>query len=173
MPTSTDPPPTEPPQTQADILTHLQTTNAFEDLHQTLQSSLQRMGWTEKIRKLALELLRAGRCERFDEVVDAVVATAQGRKEVITNLGSGGKGGADAETEAYFEDVDVRVPRVVVEQGVRALKEVLGEVVVLEGEDENGRDAAAEEGKAAAAGEKNVGVNGALPKSKKPTKGAE
>ncbi|XHG04281.1 hypothetical protein AWENTII_007557 [Aspergillus wentii] len=65
---------------ESDLLAHLSSTTALEDLHSTLLCSLQRTGWTEKIRKLSLELLRAGRCERFDDVVEAVVASAEGRK---------------------------------------------------------------------------------------------
>lgn len=143
-----------PPETlESDLLAHLSSTTVLEDLHTTLLCSLQRMGWTEKIRKLTAELLRAGRCERFDDVVDAVVATAEGRKHAAlagssssanANTGTGGNGNGSAageggETAAYFENVDVRIPRVVVEQGVKALKEVIGEVVVLEGEEDAGK----------------------------------
>lgn len=93
------------------------------------------MGWTEKIRKLTVELLRAGRCERFDDVVEAVVASAEGRKHsALMNRAE------DSDTEAYFENVDVRIPRVVVDQGVRALKEVWGEVLVLDEEGEEKGD---------------------------------
>ncbi|RAL14805.1 uncharacterized protein BO97DRAFT_403858 [Aspergillus homomorphus CBS 101889] len=143
---------------ETDLLTHLTTTPALEDLHSTLLSSLQRTGWTEKIRKLAQELLRAGRCERFDEVIEAVVASAEGRghpslvalsstQDQSSKNGNGdtgfkvkeedGAAGGNNSTDknAYFESVDVRIPSSVVEQGVRAIKEVLREVVVMEGDD--------------------------------------
>lgn len=114
------------------------------------------MGWTEKIRTLSLELLRAGRCERFDEVVDAVMASAECRAHPAFDLsnrnptssttasstngtGSGngtanGKNGMvlSADAEAYLENVDVRIPAVVVEHGVRMVKDVLKDVVVFE-----------------------------------------
>lgn len=113
------------------------------------------MGWTEKIRKLSLELLRAGRCERFDEVVDAVVALAEGREHPAVPLennnhnnngvgdgegqhnnhnhnGNGNGNNSDSDANAFFGNVDVRVPSSVVEQGVRAIKEVLGDIVVIE-----------------------------------------
>lgn len=126
---------------ESDLLAHLSNSTALEDLHTTLLCSLQRMGWIEKIRKLTIELLRAGRCERFDDVVDAVVATAEGRKHAaLANTNSNGNANAgDSESGVYFENVDVRIPRIVVEQGVKALKEVLGEVVILEGEEDEGR----------------------------------
>lgn len=116
------------------------------------------MGWTEKIRTLSLELLRAGRCERFDEVVDAVIASAECRPHPAFDLtnsrnggshdhnnqngsGSNGSGSGSgngngmvlsADAEAYLENVDVRIPAVVVEHGVRMVKEVLKDVVVFE-----------------------------------------
>lgn len=112
------------------------------------------MGWTEKIRTLSLELLRAGRCERFDEVVDAVMASAECRAHPafdlsnrnpttstttngngMGNTGNGnGKNGMvlSADAEAYLENVDVRIPAVVVEHGVRMVKGVLKDVVVFE-----------------------------------------
>ncbi|GAQ38420.1 hypothetical protein AtubIFM61612_007997 [Aspergillus tubingensis] len=140
---------------ESDLLQHLTSTPALEDLHATLLSSLQRLGWTERIRKLAQELLRGGRCERFDEVFEAVVASAEGRKHPVLaeankakqqsngNNNSGGDedgSGGIGDLEAF----DVRIPSAVVEQGVRALKEMLREVVVAEdggdilGEVENG-----------------------------------
>ncbi|KAL4797826.1 hypothetical protein BDV19DRAFT_386861 [Aspergillus venezuelensis] len=122
---------------ESDLLSHLATTHALEDLHSTLLSTLQRLGWTEKIRRLSTELLRANRCERFDDVLEAVVASAQGRSHPGLSdegvEGQNGNGNTDGADRGHsFENADVRIPRVVVEQGVRAIKECLREVVVLE-----------------------------------------
>ncbi|KAL4968253.1 uncharacterized protein BDV14DRAFT_197036 [Aspergillus stella-maris] len=139
-------PPSPPPSTnvpsdtdlESDLLSHLATTHALEDLHSTLLSTLQRLGWTEKIRRLSTELLRANRCERFDDVLEAVVASAQGRShpglsDAGGDGGQNGNGDTDGADGGYsFEIADVKIPRVVVEQGVRAIKECLREVVVLE-----------------------------------------
>ncbi|KAF5866411.1 hypothetical protein ETB97_011963 [Aspergillus alliaceus] len=119
----------------SELLAHLASSAALEDLHATLLCSLQRMGWTEKVRKLSQELLRAGRCERFDDVVEAVVASAEGRKHpVLAGLDTVNEEekNSNGDAEGYFEKVDVRIPEAVVEQGVRAIKEVLREVVVLD-----------------------------------------
>ncbi|KAB8277646.1 hypothetical protein BDV30DRAFT_204808 [Aspergillus minisclerotigenes] len=120
---------------ESDLLAHLASTTALDDLHATLLCSLQRMGWTEKVRKLSQELLRGGRCERFDDVVEAVVASAEGRKHPslagLDNVNEEDKN-SNGDTDGYFEKVDVRIPEAVVEQGVRAIKEVLREVVVLD-----------------------------------------
>lgn len=142
MPSSPQPPPPPPTTLETDLLTHLANTTTLEDLHSTLLSSLQRTGWTERIRKLATELLRAGRCERFDQVVDAVVATAEGRIPSSSSLFLDQSDYAhnhqydhDHDPEnGGGEDIDVRIPSAVVEQGVRAIKEVLREVAVRDDE---------------------------------------
>ncbi|KAA8648127.1 hypothetical protein EYZ11_002674 [Aspergillus tanneri] len=139
-PTSTSASTIAPETLESDLLTHLASTSALEDLHATLLCSLQRLGWTEKIRSLSQELLRAGRCERFDEVVEAVVASAEGRKHPVL-LMEEGKPDDDGGEGGLFDNVDVRIPEAVVEQGVRAIKEVLREVVILEDDaDTTGRD---------------------------------
>lgn len=159
--TTTTTTPTTPETLETDLLSHLASTSALDDIHTNLLCYLQRMGWTEKIRTLSLELLRAGRCERFDEVVDAVIASAECRPHPAFDLSSsssgaaaattngGGSNGAggntgnrgtgsrngmvlSADAEAYLENVDVRIPAVVVEHGVRMVKDVLRDVVVLE-----------------------------------------
>ncbi|KAK2798305.1 hypothetical protein FQN50_008861 [Emmonsiellopsis sp. PD_5] len=79
QPSASSPEPNDP--TTA-LLTYLSSTSALEDLHSSLLSSLQRVGWTEQVRGLALELLRAGHCERFEEVIDTIVALATGSEEV-------------------------------------------------------------------------------------------
>ncbi|KKK20904.1 hypothetical protein ARAM_006441 [Aspergillus rambellii] len=127
MPTSSAPPPTTPTTAESlesDLLAYLASTATLEDLHATLLCSLQRLGWTEKIRRLALELLRAGRCERFDEVVEAVVASAEGRKHPVFAEDEKSSNGTGAARRGGT-------------RGVRALKDVLREVVVL-GDDGDG-----------------------------------
>ncbi|OJI99383.1 hypothetical protein ASPVEDRAFT_123290 [Aspergillus versicolor CBS 583.65] len=131
-----------PSDLESDLLNHLATTHALEDLHTTLLSTLQRLGWTEKIRHLSTELLRANRCERFDDVVEAVVASAQGRSHPFLvdsetqNNSNSSNGDGDGGSGFSFENADARIPSVVVEQGVRAIKDVLREVVILEDDGE-------------------------------------
>ncbi|KAL2864438.1 uncharacterized protein BJX67DRAFT_220016 [Aspergillus lucknowensis] len=154
------PTPTTPQDTQleSDLLTHLAATHALEDIHTTLLSSLQRLGWTEKIRQLSLELLRANRCERFDEVVEAVVASAQGRSHPSLDHHNAHNNGRELEAVDGgfpFEDVDVRIPSDVVEQGVRAIKDVLRETVILEDD----ADGASSVGSGGGGGSGSGGVN--------------
>ncbi|KAL5336358.1 hypothetical protein BJX70DRAFT_372839 [Aspergillus crustosus] len=147
---------------EADLLTHLATTSALDEIHTTLLSTLQRIGWTDKIRRLSLELLRANRCERFDDVLEAVVASAQGRSHPCLEDGDGdtygnngnGNSNGDIGEEFQFSNVDVRVPGMVVEQGVRVIKDLLREVVVLEDEDGVGGHG----GKTAASSSSNIAV---------------
>ncbi|KAJ5388670.1 hypothetical protein N7509_011211 [Penicillium cosmopolitanum] len=145
---------------ESDLLTKLSATSALEDLQETLLGSLHRAGWTERVTSLATELLRAGRCETFDDVMDAVVASAEGRSHPA--LGSkhksdhngtatpngtkegkanGTKKGSNKDAESqpydpvkYIEEVDVRIPDTVVDEGVRGLKDILREMVDLEDE---------------------------------------
>ncbi|KAJ5568077.1 hypothetical protein N7450_010563 [Penicillium hetheringtonii] len=142
---------------ESDLLTKLSATSALEDLQETLLGSLHRAGWTERVTSLATELLRAGRCETFDDVMDAVVASAEGRshpalgaKDTEQNGNSTPQwdergqikcGNAKKESEnqpydpvKYIEEVDVRIPDTVVDEGVRGLKDILREMVDLEDE---------------------------------------
>ncbi|KAJ5611154.1 hypothetical protein N7510_007873 [Penicillium lagena] len=140
---------------ESDLLTKLAATSALEDLQETLLGSLHRLGWTDKVTTLATELLRAGRCETFDDVMDAVVASAEGRSHPALGPASssynqngdskqnGTKGNATNGTavsdtrfdsEKYLEGVDVRIPESVVGEGVRGLKDILRDMVDLEDE---------------------------------------
>lgn len=134
---------------ESDLLTKLAATSALEDLQDTLLGSLHRLGWTEKVTALATELLRAGRCETFDDVMDAVAASAEGRshpalgtssrqngtKETTNGTTKGGEASSTPfDPDKYFAEVDVRIPEAVVGEGVRGLKDILREMVDLEGE---------------------------------------
>ncbi|WEW61150.1 hypothetical protein PRK78_006640 [Emydomyces testavorans] len=57
-------------------LAYLSTTTKLEDLHTSLLHSLSASGWSERVRTLAFELLRSGRCTRFEDLVDNVVHLA-------------------------------------------------------------------------------------------------
>lgn len=146
---------------ESDLLTKLAATSALEDLQETLLGSLHRVGWTERVTSLATELLRAGRCETFDDVMDAVVASAEGMshpalgskhatkqngeatsngtKEGKSNGTKKGNAASGSSTEngphdpsKYIEEVDVRIPDTVVDEGVRGLKDILREMVDME-----------------------------------------
>lgn len=99
------------------LLTHLSTkTTTLEDLHQTLLSSLQRAGWTERVRALAIELLRAGRAETFEEAFEEVVglvvgggggskdANTNGDASVNTSVNGNGVEGEDRDAEGEEEE---------------------------------------------------------------------
>lgn len=118
---------------ESDLFNHLANTSALEDLHENLLCALQRAGWTERVRNLSLELLRAGRCDHFDEVVDAVVALAEGRSHPAVTPEEGANGEVrDPDVDAFFENIDVRIPTSVVEQGVKAIKDALRPIVTIE-----------------------------------------
>lgn len=141
---------------ESDLLTKLSATSALEDLQETLLGSLHRAGWTERITSLATELLRAGRCETFDDVMEAVVASAEGRPHpalgpkyttqngdangttdekpngTTTNDSADNPENVPYDPVKYIEEVNVRIPETVVDEGVRGLKDILREMVDLE-----------------------------------------
>lgn len=144
---------------ESDLLTKLAATSALEDLQETLLGSLHRAGWTERVTSLATELLRAGRCQTFDDVMDAVIASAEGRShpslgskhseqngETMSNGTREGKANGTKKGDStgrekdkrpydpakYIEEVDVRIPETVVDEGVRGLKDILREMVDME-----------------------------------------
>ncbi|KAL1971479.1 hypothetical protein VTN31DRAFT_2100 [Thermomyces dupontii] len=148
--------------TTEDLYTHLTSTPSWptlhQDLHATLLTALQRSGWTERVRTLALELLRAGRCERFDELFDAVLAKAEGRTHPSLSSSSssssqvngngngaaGGGGGGEFEAEV-LENTDLRIPSAVVELGVKMVREVLRSAESIELEDDGEEEEEEEE----------------------------
>ncbi|KAJ5873902.1 uncharacterized protein N7529_002332 [Penicillium soppii] len=142
---------------ESDLLVKLSASSALEDLQENLLGSLHRLGWTEKITTLATELLRAGRCETFDDVMAAVLASAEGRPHpALGSKATNGEATSNGSKETngtkkghkeppfdplkYIEEVDVRIPLPVVEEGVRGLKDILREVADLEGESTSNGD---------------------------------
>ena len=56
------------------LVSHLRSqTNTIPDLSFLLRDSLARTGWEDRVRALALELLRSGKCETFPEVFEEVL----------------------------------------------------------------------------------------------------
>ncbi|KAJ5178490.1 uncharacterized protein N7500_001189 [Penicillium coprophilum] len=136
---------------ESDLLVKLSASCALEDLQETLLGSLHRLGWTEKVTTLATELLRAGRCETFDDVMAAVLASAEGRSHPAlgSDIANGETTNGTKETNGikkgkakdhhydplkYIEEIDIRIPETVVDEGVRGLKDIIREVADLEGE---------------------------------------
>jgi hypothetical protein len=148
--TSTNGASSTPDALESDLLVKLSASNALEDLQENLLGSLHRMGWTEKVTALATELLRAGRCETFDDVMAAVLASAEGRTHpALGAKNANGETTNGKETNGvkkgkakdhpydplkYIEEINVRIPETVVDEGVRGLKDIIREVADLEGE---------------------------------------
>ena len=58
------------------ILSHLLSSHKVEDLHSSLLNSLAAVGWTDRVRKLAFDLLRSREHNHFEDVVDRIVSLA-------------------------------------------------------------------------------------------------
>jgi len=70
--------PNLPPLTSQLLVSHLRSqTNTIPDLQNLLSDSLARTGWTDRVRALALELLRSGKCESFPELFEEVLHRAK------------------------------------------------------------------------------------------------
>lgn len=79
------------------LVSHLRSqTNTIPDLQFLLRDSLARTGWEDRVRALALELLRSGKCESFPEVFEEVLhrckiprdaEVGSGEKEVTSRTG--------------------------------------------------------------------------------------
>ncbi|RAO69630.1 uncharacterized protein BHQ10_005642 [Talaromyces amestolkiae] len=121
----------------------------LDDLHANLLFSLQRAGWAERVQSLSLELLRAGRCTHFDDMVDVVVTLATGQTHPVVPEANSSTNGHDKGTavngagnatnsESFFRDIDVRIPKEIVEQGVRSLKDSLRSFATIEDDDDDG-----------------------------------
>jgi hypothetical protein len=79
-----------PPATSQALIAHLRAnTNAIPELSNLLSDSLNRTGWTDRVKALALELLRNGKCDTFPELMAEVMRRAKTPKEE-----SGGSGSA-------------------------------------------------------------------------------
>ena len=148
--------PSLPTESQQALIRHLQETQSLGGLSSTLSDSLARSGWTDRVRALALELLRNGTCDTFPELMNEVMrgatipkttngtsqSTAAGTQSNGTstptatqqNGTAGGMNGANSIVVAKEWSSgpdglpDVRVPDNVVEVGVDYLKEKIRDV---------------------------------------------
>jgi hypothetical protein len=146
MPSETTP---SPDTVESEIYNNLlsESSTTLDDLHANLLFSLQRAGWAERVQSLSLELLRAGRCTHFDDMVDVVVTLAAGQThpnvpEANNTTNGHDKGSATnrasnaTNPETFFRDIDVRIPKEIVEQGVRSLKDSLRSFATIEDDDD-------------------------------------
>ena len=66
-----------PTASQRALISHLRTTHSIPELSNILRDSLARTGWTDRVRALALELLRNGTCNTFPELMEEVMRRAK------------------------------------------------------------------------------------------------
>ncbi|OAL40352.1 hypothetical protein AYO20_00088 [Fonsecaea nubica] len=85
-----------PPPTSQALIQHLRQTGAIPDLSALLADSLARTGWTDRVRALALELLRNGSCDTFPELMSEVMRRAKMPKDGKNQAGE--KESKDAKT---------------------------------------------------------------------------
>lgn len=123
------------------LVQHLRTqTNTIPELQSLLRDNLARTGWEDRVRALALELIRSGRAESFPEVFEEVLQRC--RMQSGSGPESGKRGGKtvpghDATTNGNANSAiavrdgwfgsdglpDVRIPAASLETAVDFLKE--------------------------------------------------
>lgn len=139
------------------LISHLRAINAVPELSSILSDSLARTGWTDRVRALALELLRNGTCDTFPELITEVMRRAKLPREGTTGGGSKSQADKESKKEANGANVngggaggvngnnaialskewsggpdglpDVHIPEVTVELGVEFLRERIKDVV--------------------------------------------
>ncbi|KAL9105761.1 MAG: hypothetical protein Q9227_009109 [Pyrenula ochraceoflavens] len=126
-----------PAETRNAILAHLVATNKVTGLNTILRNELVRAGWTDRVKELSLELLRSGKCNTFEQVMGEVVRKAGGEwgwaKQTMANGHTSDEGDDDEGSRT-----DIKVPKEVVEQGVKYMKEALKGVVEVDHREMNG-----------------------------------
>ena len=139
--------PSLPSESQQALIRHLQETKSLGDLSTVLSDSLARSGWTDRVRALALELLRNGSCDTFPELMNEVMrrATIPRNTNGTTTSQSNGTstptpsqngmngGGSIALSKEWTSGPDglpdVHVPHNVIDVGVDFLKDKIKDVV--------------------------------------------
>ena len=159
--------PTLPSTTQEALIAHLRETSSIPELSSLLSDSLARTGWTDRVRALALELLRNGNCDTFPELMAEVLrrakipkpnASSTSRETMAANgagtqtngtvtptasqSGAGMNGAGSITVSKEWSGgpdglPDVRIPEVTVESGVEFLKEKIKDVVEVVDEDDD------------------------------------
>ncbi|KAL9622196.1 MAG: hypothetical protein Q9160_003379 [Pyrenula sp. 1 TL-2023] len=127
--TSSVPPKFLPHDARLAILDHLTKKDNLAPLTALLETQLTKEGWKDRVRELSLELLRSGECQTYEQVM----------AEVVRRAGGGAWGKEDADSKRIggdrIDEIDVKVPKVAVEKGVKYVKASLRGAVEVVGED--------------------------------------
>lgn len=137
------------------MITYLKETRALTDLSTTLQDTLARSGWIDRVRALALDLIRSGEAVTFPDLLDEILKRAKvgpAAPEKQTNgtgrdtNGAGEKMNGSHTNGAIVVGADwvgpdgkpnVRIPQQAVEVGVEFLKEKIKDAVDIVEVDED------------------------------------
>ena len=118
---------------QSQVSQHLLDTGTINAFHAVLLHQAQASGWIDALKQRSLELLRSGQCTTYGEVMKSIMEEARGKTQSQLTNGLGGdkrngtaKGGGIVGGDTK---TDVKIPEVVVEKGLDALKKTLEGVV--------------------------------------------
>lgn len=111
------------------ILDQITKNDRLPPLTALLETKLEENGWYDRVRDLALELLRSGECRTYDEVM----------AEVVRRVGGGSWGKEDPKkkkiTGERFDEIDVKVDEKIVKNAVHYVKACLWDEVEVMNED--------------------------------------
>lgn len=146
------------PDLRVRLISGLLSSGAIQNLNSTLLSSCQVTGWLDAVRDRAIQLLRSGECSTYEQVMAALQEESKGRgiektaaekrangysNRALANGGQASDGereGAERDWREYDTDdgrvkekrVDVTMPKKVIEDGKKFVKEALDQIVVIE-----------------------------------------
>ena len=140
------------------LISGLLSSSAIQNLNSTLLSSCQVTGWLDAARDRAVQLLRSGECSTHEQVMAALQEESKGRaiekpmtekpangysNSILATGGqapSGEREGKEWNWREYDRDgghvkekkVDVIMPKKVIEDGKKLVREALSQLVVIE-----------------------------------------
>ena len=140
------------------LISGLLSSAAIETLHTTLLTSCQATGWLDAVKDRAVQLIRSGKCNTYEQVMAALqeeskltvierpAANGLSSGVLVNGNGDGASGGGRWGAEGRWrengnapngghvweEEVDVTIPNQVIEDGKKFVKQALDQIVVIE-----------------------------------------
>ena len=118
------------PKLRSSINESLVATNAVCDIQSSLLHECQMSGFTTAIRARVVDLLRSGECTTYTEVMREVMSEIKGSLDAEALGEDAAVNGEEGEGN---EDQKLKVPRTVVEEGVKKVKAALENCVDVVG----------------------------------------
>ena len=117
---------------KSQISHHLLETGTINAIHAALLHQAQASGWTDALKQRSLELLRSGK-HTYGDVMKSIMEEARGKApdQLANGLDGEKRNGVSKNGTTINGDArtDVKIPDIVVERGMDALKKILESIV--------------------------------------------